>query len=189
MIKTENFEKVEFTSKAALRQWLMVNHGQTDSVWAITYKKHVGKNYVSTEDILDEVIAFGWIDGIRRKLDDDRTMQLIAPRNTQNWSKSYKDRAERLSAKGLMHPAGHAAIDRSKEGGQWDFFNDVDALITPPDLSNALGPDEHRFDDLPQAYKRNLLRHIKLAKTDATRKKRIDLIVEATKIGKRIPQM
>ena len=62
----------------------------------MTYKKHTGHKYVSRQEILDEVLCFGWIDGIRRKLDVDRTMQLIAPRQTQHWAKTYKDRVARL---------------------------------------------------------------------------------------------
>ncbi|WP_420862136.1 YdeI/OmpD-associated family protein [Algirhabdus cladophorae] len=189
MIKTENFQKMEFTSPDALRDWLSQNHSQTASIWAITYKKHIPYKYVSTTDILDALISYGWIDGIRRKVDEDRTMQMISPRSTQNWSKSYKDRAEKLEKTGQMQDAGRQAIAASQASGQWDFFNDVDALITPADLAEALGPSKVTFEALPDAYKRNLLRHIKLAKTQATRDKRITQIVTATKAGERIPQM
>jgi len=93
------------------------------------------------------VIAFGWIDGIRRKIDpqvnangelEERTMQLIAPRSTQHWAKTYKDRAAKLEAEGRMHEAGLAAIQRSKKSGMWTFMDDVDALLTPQHLQAAL---------------------------------------------------
>ncbi|MEO1444561.1 MAG: hypothetical protein AAFV33_29480, partial [Chloroflexota bacterium] len=129
MTATDNFEKVTVTSSAELRAWLEANHEQDNSVWLVTYKKHMNEKYVSTEQILDEVLCFGWIDGIRRKLDDDRTMQLIAPRKTQHWAKSYKDRVARLEAEGRMHPAGLKVIEESKQNGLWTFMDDVDALI------------------------------------------------------------
>ena len=82
MIKTENFEQVEVTSPKQPRDWLLAHHAQTESVWLVTYKKSAGDAYVSTGQVLDGLLRFGWIDGVRRKLDDRRTMQLIAPRKT-----------------------------------------------------------------------------------------------------------
>jgi len=185
MLKTEKFAQVEVESPAALRAWLEENHALQESVWLVTYKKSTPEKYVSVQDILDEVIAFGWIDGIRRKTDpkvnadgepEERTMQLIAPRSTQHWAKSYKDRAAKLEAEGRMHDAGRAAIERSKQSGMWTFMDDVDALITPKDLQAEL--DRHEgaaefFHDLSASAKRFTLRWIKLAKTDTTRKKRL----------------
>ena len=75
MIKTENFEKVHIDSAEDLREWLTEHHAQEESVWSVTYKKSVPNKYVSREEVLDELLCFGWIDGIRRKLDTDRTMQ------------------------------------------------------------------------------------------------------------------
>ena len=189
MVKTENFEKVEVDSAETLRNWLLENHSQPESVWLVTYKKHVGDKYVSTQQVLDELIAFGWIDGVRRKLDDDRTMQLIAPRKAQHWAKSYKERAARLEAEGRMHDAGRAAIEASKASGLWNFMDDVDALIKPDDLVEALAahPDAtENFDSFPPASQRFVLRWIKLAKKPATRAKRIEKTASLAAQNKRI---
>jgi len=96
MIKTENFEKVEIKSSDELRNWLHKNHSQNDGIWLVTYKKSEKEKYVSRDEVLDELLCFGWIDGIRRKLDQNRTMQLISPRRVQHWAKSYKERAQKL---------------------------------------------------------------------------------------------
>ncbi len=106
MIKTDAFEKVHIESAAELRSWLSKNYSSTASVWIVTWKKHTGSRYVSTNEILDELLCFGWIDGIRRKLDDDRTMQLISQRRVQHWAGSYKERAARLVAEGRMEAPG-----------------------------------------------------------------------------------
>ena len=87
--------------------------------------------YLSREQVLDALIAYGWIDGIRRKLDYQRTMQLISQRKTQSWSATYKQRAERLVAADRMQPAGRDAITQSKRLGLWDVMQDVDALVVP----------------------------------------------------------
>jgi len=192
MIKTENFQKVEVKSAQELRAWLEANHTQTESIWLVTYKKHMGKKYVSVEDILDEVLCFGWVDGIRRKLDDDRTMQMISPRQTQHWAKTYKDQAAKLIEAGWMHPAGLAAIEASKQNGLWNFMDDVDALIKPEDLIEALDahpPAREIFDACAQSYQRNVLRWIKLAKTAKTRAKRIQETAISAAQNRKIPQM
>lgn len=192
MIKTDNFEQVEVTSVAQLRAWLERHHTQTDSIWLVTYKKHLPDKYVSVDEILDEVLCFGWIDGIRRKLDADRTMQLLSPRRVQHWSKTYKERVARLEQAQRMHPAGLRAIAASKQQGLWDYLDDVDALIIPADLSDALtlhpGALE-TFTAYAPSYKRNVLRWIKLAKTPTTRNKRITQVVRSTIQNEKIPQM
>ncbi len=114
MIKTENFDKVEVQSSDELRNWLLANHKKTDSVWLVTYKKVVLDKYVSREAVLDELICFGWIDGIRRKLDDQRTMQLIAPRKAEHWARTYKERAAKLIDEGRMHEAGKDRKNKKK---------------------------------------------------------------------------
>ncbi|MCI5082728.1 MAG: hypothetical protein MRY78_13610, partial [Saprospiraceae bacterium] len=137
MTKTENFEQVEISSVEELHQWLEQHHTQQESVWLVTFKKQVPEKYVSVSEVLDELLCYGWIDGIRRKLDTDRTMQLIAPRKAQHWAKTYKDRAARLEKEGRMQDAGRKAIALSKKNGLWNFMDDVDALIKPADLVEA----------------------------------------------------
>lgn len=192
MIKTENFKKVEVKSTQELREWLEKNHSQKESVWLVTYKKHMGKSYVSVQDILDEVLCFGWVDGIRRKLDEDRTMQLISPRQAQHWAKSYKERVAKLMEDGRMHAAGLEAIAESKRSGLWNFMDDVDALITPEDLAEALDarpPALENFEAFNPSSKRNILRWIKLAKTPKTRAKRIQETAILAAQNKKIPGM
>lgn len=190
MIKTQNFEKVEVTSFDELFGWLERNHTQKDSIWIVTYKKHIEEKYVSTSEILDAVLCFGWIDGIRRKLDDNKTMQLISPRKAQHWTKSYKERAAKLIAAGKMQEAGMQLIDDSKASGLWNFMDDVDSLIMPDDLVTALQeyPEAtENFNAFNPSSKRNMLRHIKLAKTDKTRQKRIKQLSELASLGKKLP--
>ncbi len=192
MVETEKFGKVEISSAADLEDWLCDHHGQAESVWLVTWKKTHPDRFVSTGEILDALVAFGWIDGIRRKLDDDRTMQLISPRKVQHWAKSYKDRAARLIEEGRMQPSGLASIEDGKVSGLWSFMDDVDALIVPDDLADAFAasaPAAANFDASAPSYRRNVLRWIKLAKTPATRAKRIAQAADFAMRDQKIPQM
>lgn len=191
-IKTDNFASVEITGEGQLWDWLAINHGSSDSFWLITFKKSVPNKYLSREQVLDALIAYGWIDGIRRKLDDERTMQLISVRKTQSWSATYKERAARLENESRMQPAGYAAIKKSKSLGLWDVMADVDTLSIPDDLNEKLAENATAatyFEHCPPSYKRNVLRWLKSAKTDKTRQKRLCIIFTECLAGNRIPQM
>lgn len=171
--------RVEIQSAGDLRRWLIANHATDDSVWLVTYKKSTGTRFVSTDEVLDELVAFGWTDGIRQKVDDERTMQLISPRRTKPWAKSYKDRAERLIAEGRMHPAGQESVDEAKASGAWTEMDEVDALIIPEDLKDRLenrGEALENFLAFPPSTRRNILRWIAQARTEDTRLRRIDRI-------------
>ena len=191
-IETDKFEKVLVSSATELRDWLAKNHEQDKSVWLVTFLKHVGEKYVSREEVLDELLCFGWIDGIRRKLDTDQTMQLISPRKTQYWAKSYKDRVAKLKKSGRMCKAGNDVVAEAKKNGLRTFMDDVDALIVPEDLSRRLNKSKKavtHFESSSPSYRRNVLRWVKLSKTDTTRKKRINKIFEFAKRNEKIPQM
>ncbi|MDI1233266.1 MAG: YdeI/OmpD-associated family protein [bacterium] len=190
MVKTENFQQVEITSHTQLRAWLSANHNQKESIWLVTYKKNVIDKYVSIQEVLDELLCFGWIDGLRRKLDENRTMQLIAPRKVEHWTKTYKDRYAKLESKGLIENAGREAVLKSKANGLWDHMDDVDALIKPTDFIKCLNGYENatnNFNKFGASSQRFILRWIKIAKTTETRAKRIKQASELAEKNQKIP--
>lgn len=192
MIPTHRFEQIEIASLEELRAWLGDHHTRDEGAWLVRYKKAVPGKFVDRLAVLDELLCWGWVDGLVRKLDDERTMQLISPRRQQAWAQSYKDRAARLEAEGRMQPPGRAAIERSKELGLWDATAAVDALIVPDDLRSALRLNpaaEQYFDGAAPSYRRNVLRWSSTAKKPETRAKRLDIIVALSGRGEKVPQM
>ncbi len=192
MIPTERFEKVEVASLAELRAWLAAHHAREEGVWLVRYKKGDPERFVDRLAVLDELLCWGWVDGLARKLDETRTMQLVTPRRQQAWARSYKDRAARLEAEGRMQARGRAAIERSKRLGLWDATAPVDALLVPDDLRAALRARpaaERFFDAAAPSYRRNVLRWIAGAKRPETRAKRIATTVDLSALGEKVPQM
>lgn len=191
MIASDRFEQVTIASAEALHQWLAANHERAEGVWLVTWKKADPDRYIPREAILDALVAHGWTDGLMRKLDDARVMQLISPRRQQRWAQTYKDRAARLIAEGRMQPPGLAAIERAKAAGLWDATADVDALLLPDDLAAALvqAAARARWDALAPSYRRNVLRWIAAARTPPTRSKRVAEAAASTAARRRIPQM
>jgi uncharacterized protein YdeI (YjbR/CyaY-like superfamily) len=192
MLPTERSAQVEVRSREDLRDWLRANHGQEESVWVVRWMKAPGRPYLSRLEVLDEVLCWGWIDGIARKLDGERTMQLLSPRRHQRWTRTYRDRAARLIAEGLMQELGFRAIAEAKARETWEAMPDVDALLVPDDLLAALEvmpPARERFEGSAPSYRRNVLRWIALAKTPPTREKRVRAAAEAAAENRRLPQM
>lgn len=177
----DELERIEIKSADALRDWLSENHSRADSLWLVTYKKATPENYVSTNEVLDELVSFGWTDGTKRVLDATRTMQLICRRKTRTWAKSYKERAERLIIEGRMHHSGLHSVEEAKSTGAWSEMDEVDALVTPEDLKASLSSFANAtdfFESFPPSSRRNILRWIAQAKTPQTRSKRIMLTAQ-----------
>lgn len=189
MVATERFEQIHIECGDALWAWLDANYSRSKGVWLVTFKKNIPEKYVSTSEVLDALISYGWIDGIRRKVDDSRTMQLITPRRVQHWSATYKLRAEKLIQQGKMHDSGLKTIEVSKESGLWNAMDDVDQLQIPADLKNAFSgfPEALAFfHAINPSSKRFALRWLKIAKSSETRNKRIQHLVELSKNGEKL---
>lgn len=89
MATDDRFPWVTVTAERELQAWLLDHHGRREAVWLVTYKKAVPDKYLPREQVLDQLVAFGWTDGILRRIDDERTRQLVSPRRTQPWAKTY----------------------------------------------------------------------------------------------------
>ena len=185
----DKFARVEIVSVEEFWQWLEAHHRQEESIWLVTYKAACPERYVSREEVLDGLIAFGWTDGRRMKLDEKRTMQLVSPRKQHIWAESYKQRAERLEAEGRMKPSGHEAIRRSKKAGLWDAMNEVDELAVPEDLAAALRSRKatNWWNMAAPSYRRNVLRWIASAKKAETRSRRVEEVSDRAAMHEKVP--
>ena len=174
---SDRYEQVEITSREQWREWLTTHHDSSPGAWVVTYKKGSGSPHVPYDDLAEEAIAHGWVDSLPRKLDERRSQLLITPRKPQsNWSRVNKQRVERLEQAGLMTPAGQAAIDAAKDNGAWSALDDVENLIEPDDLRDALDADQdarRSWDAFPRSTKRGILEWILNAKKPETRDRRI----------------
>jgi uncharacterized protein YdeI (YjbR/CyaY-like superfamily) len=171
------YEKREFRSRAQLRKWLLANHESATTFWLVAFKKHVADACIPYGEIVEELLCVGWIDSRTRRLDDDRTMLLVTPRNPgSTWSASNKKRVARLERTGLMTGAGRRAIETAKKDGSWTFLDDVEKLVVPEDLATALAKNKRaqkNYDAFAASSRKIVLLWIKTAKREATRKQRI----------------
>ena len=117
-VKTLRPRRFTPRSRSAWRSWLQKNHTDVEEVWVVFYKKGTGHPTISYNDAVEEALCFGWIDGIKKRVDSARYMHRFTPRKLNStWSKSNKERVARLIEAGLMTPAGQRLIDHAKQGG------------------------------------------------------------------------
>ncbi len=168
-------------NRAAWRTWLAANHETASAVWLVYYKKKARKTNFEWSDAVDEALCFGWIDSVRKTLDEDRFIQFFSKRKSKSvWSKINKDKIEQLIAKGLMMPAGYTSIAVAQENGSWNILDEVEDLTVPKDLEKAFqsqAGSAQFFIGLSKSAKKSMLQWIILAKQAATRQKRIDELV------------
>jgi uncharacterized protein YdeI (YjbR/CyaY-like superfamily) len=149
-------------------------------------KKDSGKRTLSYDDIVEEVICFGWIDSLPRSLNEKQAMYYLSPRKSKSpWSKLNKERVEKLVAEKLMNEAGLEVVKRSKEDGSWDSYDIVEKLEVPEDLELELSTNKNaykNFSDFSPSNKKQILWYIASAKKPETRAKRIkQIVLEAEK--------
>lgn len=179
-------EVVVPATRGAWREWLAANTDRTEGTWVVYRKKLSDLDGPDYDDLVEEALCFGWIDSQNRRVDDDRTIQWFSPRRKGGiWSSSNKERIERLERAGLMTGAGRAAIDQAKADGSWSQFDEVDALIVPPDLAAAMESAGVRpaYEALADSTKRQYLWRIVSAKRPGTRAARIEETVGSLLTG------
>jgi uncharacterized protein YdeI (YjbR/CyaY-like superfamily) len=132
-----------FRSAAAFEAWLRTNHGRETEIWLRIYKKGAGTPTVTSAEALDVALCWGWIDGIRKGLDEESFLQRYTPRRPKSiWSQINRDHIARLTAAGRMRPAGQRQVDAAKADGRWDAayapIRSASAASIPDDLRAAI---------------------------------------------------
>tara|TARA_R110002110_G_scaffold299421_2_gene513661 strand:+ start:75 stop:650 length:576 start_codon:yes stop_codon:yes gene_type:complete len=128
-----------FATPKDLGQWLKVNHATESELWVKIYKKKTGIQSVTWNDVVIEALCWGWIDGIKKSIDDQAYLQRITRRQTRsNWSKRNTDHAERLISEGRMMESGLVHIRAAKADGRWEKAYVVSEMEVPADFLAAL---------------------------------------------------
>lgn len=179
------------TNRDDWREWLEQNHISKESIWLIYYKASSKNFNLTWAEAVEESLCFGWIDSVRKSIDEERFIQFFSKRKKNStWSKINKDKIELLIENKRMCKAGLDCIALAKENGSWSILDTVEALIIPDDLEAEFtlhsGAKEH-FESLSKSLRKMLLAWVVLAKRPETRKRRIVDIAEHAR-QKLIPQ-
>lgn len=187
-------DPIFFASPAEFRKWLERNHETEQEVWVGSYKKATGKQTMTWSESVDQALCFGWIDGVRRTLDEERYIQRFTPRRpTSNWSAVNVAKVAELKEKGLMWPAGLAAFERRRQDktavysyerrGEARFDKDQMALFKKNRVAWEF------FTAQAPWYRKTATYWVVSAKKPETRARRLNALIEDSAAGRRLKQL
>jgi uncharacterized protein YdeI (YjbR/CyaY-like superfamily) len=179
-----------FKSPSEFRTWLKENHATTKELWVGYYKRNSGRPSMTWPESVVESLCFGWIDGIRKRVDDSRYTIRFTPRRPESiWSTINIKRAEELRDRGLMEKPGAAAFNGRKENksGIYSYEQRRDKLNVP--YEERLKQNKaawNFFYAQPPSYRKAVSWWVVSAKQEATRLKRLEKLAKESARGKRL---
>lgn len=173
---------LSFATTPAWSAWLASHHASSRGIWLKIAKKGSKSVSISYAEALGVALAWGWIDGQKRKFDGEWWLQRFTPRGLKSiWSKVNCVKAVALIEAGQMKPSGLAEVERAKRDGRWEAAYDSQSRATvPPDLAEAFAANPraaHFFETLESYNRYAVLFRIHTAKRAATRATRIEKFV------------
>jgi uncharacterized protein YdeI (YjbR/CyaY-like superfamily) len=181
-------ETVFAKDRAEWRRWLGKNHSRCEEIWLVFYKKASGRQTVTYDHAVEEALCFGWIDGMKKKVDEECYAFRFTPRKAKSaWSKSNLLRVERLIADGTMMPAGLKAYHSRDR-------REVAPLPTamPKGLEDKFRKERAawaNYENFPPGYRRVTAGWVGSAKKAETQLKRLQKLIEYSARNDRIEFM
>ncbi len=180
-----------FANVAAFRAWFTANASTATELLVGYHKVGSGRPSMTWSESVDEALCFGWIDGVRRRIDDHAYSIRFTPRKpTSIWSAVNIRKFHALETEGRMTDAGRAAFARRTAGKSAIYSHE---RTTPPELTaeetrtfEGNGPAWRYFEACPPGYRRQILHWITTAKKPETRARRLAKTIEACTAGTRL---
>ncbi|MEK6304116.1 MAG: YdeI/OmpD-associated family protein [Acidobacteriota bacterium] len=181
-----------FKSPADFRKWLEKHHATTQELLVGFYKKSSGKPSITWPESVDEALCFGWIDGIRKSVDEVSYTIRFTPRKPRSiWSNVNIKRVKELSDKGLMLPAGERAFQARLENKSGTYSYEQRSVKLAPPYEKRLRLNKTAWEFFyaqPPSYRKAAGWWVVAAKKEETRLKRLEQLIEHSAHGRRIPQ-
>lgn len=185
---------VFFKNGSSLRAWFEKHHATETELLVGYYKVDTKKESVTWSQSVDEAICFGWIDGIRRSIDEESYCIRFTPRKPgSNWSKVNIAKAEELMRKGLMYPAGTAAFLKRKDINTNEYSYEARSPVLPEEPMLKMFRENKRaweyYQSETPSYRKITARWIMSAKQATTRYTRLQELIASSEAGERIKAM
>ena len=181
---------VFFASPSAFRRWLQKNHDKESEVWIGMYKVSSSKKGITYKEALDEALCFGWIDGVRKKFDDESYVQRFTPRTAKSyWSLVNTKRVGELKKLGRMHASGLAAFERRDKAAtaRYSFERETAALEPAAEKTFRANKAAWKYYESEAPWYRRLAVHyVASAKKPATRQRRLETLINDSAAGRRM---
>jgi uncharacterized protein YdeI (YjbR/CyaY-like superfamily) len=180
-----------FGSQDEFRVWLEQHHDAAREIWVGFYKKGSGKAGISYPEAVDEALAFGWIDGIRKGIDAQSYANRFTPRKPRsNWSAVNVRRVGELMEFGRMHLAGIRAFEQRDMARSEQYSYENQVVVLDAEFERRLRENEPAwsfFQSQPPSYRRVATWWVMSAKQEHTRQRRLSALVEVSERRERLP--
>jgi uncharacterized protein YdeI (YjbR/CyaY-like superfamily) len=178
-----------FKTPRAFRTWLEKNHETATELWVGFHRKATGKPSITWPQSVDEALCFGWIDGIRKSIDEESYVIRFTPRRkTSKWSAVNVRRVGELTAAGLMKKAGLAAVE-ARDASKAPYSYEKRVAILAPAYARRFKANRKAwsfFNSQAPYYQRMLTDWVMSAKQEETRARRLAKLIEASAKGTRL---
>jgi uncharacterized protein YdeI (YjbR/CyaY-like superfamily) len=182
-----------FATQSDLRKWFEENHNKQTELLFGFYKVGSGKPSITWPQSVDEALCFGWIDGIRRSIDDESYCIRFTPRKAKStWSAVNIKKVEELTKMGLMKPEGLAAFNKRDEANSKIYSYENEALKLARNYEKKLKGNKKAFTFFSQqapSYQNATTRWILSAKQETTRLSRLETLIRDSEEGQLIKPM
>ena len=179
-----------FRTPADLRRWFDKNHQTAEWLWVGFLRKETGRSSVTWQESVDEALSVGWIDGIRKRIDEERYKIRFTPRRPGSiWSAINIARVAVLKKEGRMRPGGLEAFSKKRENKSGIYSYEQRTATLPEPYRSALAARPRAagfFAAQPPSYRKLVTWWVVSAKKEETRQSRLDKLVAACDAGKRL---
>ncbi|GAA6134533.1 YdeI/OmpD-associated family protein [Oceaniserpentilla sp. 4NH20-0058] len=183
MPEPDSTKIMSFETAKELSQWLKLNHAVERELWVKIFKKNSGITSVTWDDVVVEILCWGWIDGVKKSLDANAYLQRITPRKPRSsWSKRNREHVERLIEQKRMTESGLVHVHAAQQDGRWENAYVASELTVPEDFLAAL---EHNltakqfYTTLTKSNRYVIAHGLSSAKKAETRTKRFEKFMDA----------
>jgi uncharacterized protein YdeI (YjbR/CyaY-like superfamily) len=183
-----------FATPDKIRAWLENNHTNAQELWVGFYKRDSGKPSITWPESVDAALCYGWIDGVRKNIDEVSYMIRFTPRRPSSvWSAINIRRAAELKKSGLMKPAGHKAFaQRSEKRSQIYAYEQREQARFDGAREKKFKANRRAwqfFQSQPPWYRRTSTYWVMTAKKEETRQRRLATLIEDSAQGKTIARL
>lgn len=179
-----------FATPAEFRAWLEQHHETDDELWVGLYKKASGRPSLTWPESVDEALCFGWIDGIRKSIDEVSYRIRFTPRRRGSvWSTVNVRRARELIDAGRMHPAGLEAFEKRREDRERQYSFEQGEVTFGEELEAEFRANPEAwafFESQPPSYRKTATWWVISAKREDTRRRRLASLIADSEAGERI---
>lgn len=180
-----------FTGGAAFRRWLSSHHAKSDGLVVGFHRVASGRGGLTYAEALDEALCFGWIDGLRRGLDDTSWSIRFSPRKPGSiWSQVNLRHVARLEREGRMTAAGRIVFEKRDPKKVYRYSHELRLASLSPEYTKRLAADRAAHADFskrPPYYRQAVYKWIMTAKQEATRERRFATLLDCSRRGAKVP--